>query len=505
MHSHSQNSKASKIVKPLDIDLSLPNFNQLSVLVVGDIMLDRYWSGDSERISPEAPIPVVKIDNSEDRIGGAGNVALNAASLGVRTVLLGIAGKDSESKIIQEKLEAADVSCELIQHTDVKTITKLRVMSRHQQMLRLDFEEPLNAGQALEELKSRFIQLLLSQDFGAIIFSDYAKGTLEHVQELIQIAKAKNITCLVDPKGTDFSKYHDADLLTPNRSEFEAVVGSCVTEEALNEQAQSLIDKYSLNGILVTRSEEGMTAFECNDGERDSYHFPALASEVFDVTGAGDTVIATLAACLASGSGLSNATAIANYAASIVVSKSGTASISLHELNSGLSNGLNNVLSSRRGMLSAEQLKDRIIDSQKANDSVVMTNGCFDIIHAGHISYLEEAKNLGDKLIVAVNSDASVKRLKGDARPINTLERRMQVLAGLEAVDWVVAFEEDTPAALVAEVLPDILVKGGDWDITEIAGGEAVVANGGKVMSLSFKEGHSTTAMIDLIKERENS
>jgi D-beta-D-heptose 7-phosphate kinase/D-beta-D-heptose 1-phosphate adenosyltransferase len=475
----------------------LPDFSLASVLVVGDLMLDRYWTGETQRISPEAPIPVVKVEEVEDRVGGAGNVALNIASLGGSATLLAITGNDESADILNEKLHAADVKCCFEKHDEIPTITKLRVMSRHQQMLRLDFEQPLNKPSALKALSKQFKTLISEHNFGAIVFSDYAKGSLDNISELIALAKQKNIPCLVDPKGSDFSKYKGATILTPNRTEFEEVVGKCESEDEIATKAQVLIKEYHLSSLLLTRSEEGMSIFN----ENNSQHFPAKATEVFDVTGAGDTVIATLAASLACGCEISNAVLLANNAASIVVAKSGTAAIALHELKASLSqeNG------SGKGIVKPEQLKHLVTSTQKTSQKIVMTNGCFDIIHAGHISYLEEAKRLGNKLIVAVNSDDSVKRLKGEARPINTLERRMQVLAGLEAVDWVVSFEEDTPADLVEFILPDILVKGGDWKIEEIAGGEAVVANGGKVMSLSFKEGHSTTAIIDLIKEREQA
>ena len=459
-------------------------------------MLDRYWSGGTGRISPEAPIPVVKVENTEDRIGGAGNVALNIASLGAKVSLLGIVGEDEAASVLRQKFAAAEVNAELVSNPEIPTVTKLRVMSRHQQMLRLDFEESLNQEASLKALEEKFVALIDTKDFGAVVFSDYAKGTLTHVQTLIQIAKQKKLPCLVDPKGSDFSKYQGATLLTPNRSEFEAVCGDFISEDKMAQSAQSLRKTCDLEALLVTRSEEGMSLYFGEEAE----HFSASASDVFDVTGAGDTVIATLATSIAQGSELREAVYLANRAAGIVVGKSGTVAVAYHELEAELSG-----LSSSAGIVTLAHLQSLVKQSQSKGRSVVMTNGCFDIIHAGHVSYLEEAKRLGDKLIVAVNSDASVKRLKGEARPINTLERRMQVLAGLQAVDWVVSFSDDTPADLVASVLPDILVKGGDWKTEEIAGGEAVVANGGKVMSLSFKEGHSTTAIIDLIKEREDA
>jgi D-beta-D-heptose 7-phosphate kinase/D-beta-D-heptose 1-phosphate adenosyltransferase len=479
--------------------VSLPDFGQASVLVVGDVMLDRYWSGDTARISPEAPIPVVKIGSTEDRVGGAGNVALNLASLGVKTRLLGMVGKDESARILESKLEVAEVKSSLLA-VGGPTITKLRVMSRHQQMLRLDFEESFEEENSRLALNEAFIELIGGESFGAIIFSDYAKGTLSGVQELIALAKQKGIPCLVDPKGSDFSKYKGASLITPNRSEFEAVAGVCKNEEALLLGASDVIEDCELEALLVTRSEEGMTLFKKAAQGAVSDHFPASASDVFDVTGAGDTVIACLAASLAAGKSHEEAVTIANTAAGLVVAKSGTVSVVLHELQIELSDH-----DDHNGVLPVQQLKALVKQAQNKKQKVVMTNGCFDILHAGHVSYLEEAKRLGDKLIVAVNSDESVKRLKGEARPINALERRMQVLAGLQAVDWVVSFSEDTPAGLVADILPDILVKGGDWKVEEIAGGEAVVANGGEVISLSFKEGHSTTAIIDLIKEREKA
>lgn len=475
----------------------LPDFSKASVLVVGDIMLDRYWSGDTSRISPEAPIPVVKVEDTQDRVGGAGNVALNIASLGASTTLLAITGQDEASQILQGKLEAAEVRCQLVKHLSKPTITKLRVMSRHQQMIRLDFEQDMADDSSQEALYQAFAELLENQHFDAVVFSDYAKGTLQGVQALIALANKKGLKTLVDPKGNDFTHYQGATVITPNRMEFEAVAGVCIDEKAMEKAALAMIKQCQLEALLVTRSEAGMTLFSADKSASPSLHFSAEATEVFDVTGAGDTVIATLAASLSAGSSFSDAVQLANSAAGIVVGKSGTAAIALHELQDKLNKG------NSSGIVPLKHLKTLVKAAQGNKEVIVMTNGCFDIIHAGHIAYLEEARRLGNKLIVAVNSDASVKRLKGEARPINPLERRMQVLAGLKAVDWVVSFSEDTPAELVAEILPDILVKGGDWNIEEIAGGEAVVANGGKVMALSFKEGHSTTAIIDLIKERE--
>lgn len=481
----------------MSLNVTFPNFETARVLVVGDVILDRYWRGPTDRVSPEAPIPVVKVEDVEERVGGAGNVALNIASLGSQVKLLGITGADEAAEVLKNKLSSAEVKCDFQKIATLPTVTKLRVMSRSQQLLRLDFEKQLDDPVALDAQSSAFEKAL--DDVDIVVASDYAKGSLSKIETLIAMANKKNVPILIDPKGTDFSRYRGANIVKPNYSEFEAVVGPCAHEEDIVLKGKALMKEYQWDALLITRSEHGMTLLQA---EKDPMHIPVQGSEVYDVTGAGDTVIATLAAALASGEKIEAATFLANYAASIVVGKVGTAAIGAHELRRQLQN--NSV--SGRGIVTEEQLKILVADSQAHdNERIVMTNGCFDIIHAGHISYLQEAKALGDRLIVAVNSDESVRRLKGDSRPINPVDRRMAVLAGLEAVDWVVDFGEDTPGRLVENILPDVLVKGGDWKVEEIAGGEAVVKNGGEVMSLSFENGCSTTAIIDLIKERESS
>lgn len=471
--------------------VDIPAFEKARVLVVGDIMLDRYWYGPTQRISPEAPVPVVKIQQDEDRPGGAANVALNIASLNGQVTLAGITGEDEAAKTLASHLSAMNIDCQFLQSPSHPTITKLRVMSRNQQLLRLDFEESF-ADADKQPLLKRTKALVAEHDL--LLLSDYDKGTLSEVQALIQVAKAENVPVLVDPKGTDFSRYRGATLITPNLSEFEAVVGPCKTEAEIVSKGQALLKELNLTAMLVTRSEQGMTLLR---HDHEEFHLPTQAREVYDVTGAGDTVIATLALAIAADAEFTQASALANIAAGIVVGKLGTSTVSETELNAELSSGQE----SGFGVMSEEQLKIAVELAQARGENIVMTNGCFDILHAGHVSYLNNAKTLGGRLIVAVNDDASVTRLKGPGRPVNPVDRRMAVLAGLGAVDWVVPFSEDTPQRLIANILPNILVKGGDYKVEDIAGGKEVIAAGGEVKVLNFEDGISTTKIINTIKQ----
>ncbi|CAM3759293.1 bifunctional D-glycero-beta-D-manno-heptose-7-phosphate kinase/D-glycero-beta-D-manno-heptose 1-phosphate adenylyltransferase HldE [Parendozoicomonas haliclonae] len=470
--------------------LTLPRFDKTRVVVAGDVMLDRYWHGSTKRISPEAPVPVVKVNGSEDRPGGAGNVALNITSLGTPVWLLGATGDDEAADSLANTLESAGVSCDFIRHPDLPTITKLRVISQHQQLIRLDFEETF--AEAFQENIPEHLQKLLG-NADALVLSDYGKGTLNDLQALIQIAHARNIPVLADPKGTDFERYRGATVITPNLSEFEAVVGQCPDEQTLIERGQKLREELELEALLITRSEHGMTLLRANEPEA---HFPAQAREVFDVTGAGDTVIGTLAAALAAGMTMPEATALANIAAGIVVGKLGTATVSMPELRRAVSQ----VQGVERGVMTREQLALVIEEARANGEKIVFTNGCFDILHAGHVGYLEEARKQGDRLILAINDDASVHRLKGEGRPINPVERRMAVLAGLEAVDWVTSFHEDTPEALLELLKPDVLVKGGDYTVEQVVGAPIVHAYGGEVAVLEFLDNCSTTAIVHKIR-----
>lgn len=469
--------------------LSLPQFSSASVLVIGDVMLDRYWKGSSSRISPEAPVPIVKVNEKEDRAGGAANVALNISALGAPCRLIGIIGKDEAGYELEEYLKSASVNTSFVVSNDLPTITKLRVISRGQQLIRLDFEEDFkNTDQA--PILSKVRDCIKKAK--VVVFSDYAKGALSSITRMIEIAKSEGIPVLIDPKGTDFEKYRGASLLTPNMSEFEAVVGKVTSEDDLVKKGLKLIAEYDIDSLLVTRSENGMTLIRHGF---DPISLPTEAKEVYDVTGAGDTVIGTLAASLAAGCQLPEACALANKAAGIVVGKVGTSIVSPTEL----ANAMSAHKSKITGVVSKQQLVEAVRDAKANGQCVVMTNGCFDILHAGHVQYLNEAAALGDKLIVAVNSDESVSRLKGPTRPINPLDERMNILANLKSVDWVVPFSEDTPRDLIAEVLPNILVKGGDYKPSEVAGFKEVTENGGEVKILSFKDGCSTSNVVKKI------
>jgi len=473
----------------------IPRFSNARVLIVGDIMLDRYWYGNTHRISPEAPVPVVQIQQQDERPGGAGNVALNTTALGAQTTLLGTVGQDEAAHTLLDKLTASKITCHF-QCLNTHTTTKLRVLSQHQQLIRIDFEPDVKRP-ALDELLQHFEATLPTHHL--LVLSDYNKGVLSIAPSLIAKARQQGIPVLVDPKGHDFSLYRGATLLTPNRKEFELIVGPCETEEQLLQKGRQLLTTYDWQALLITRGEQGMTLLQKDQPE---IHLPAHQHEVFDVTGAGDTVIGTLAVAMASGSDLATATYLANMAAGITVTKLGAAAVTLLELQNAIASTYTRV---GRGILNETQLIDAVEAARLRGERIVMTNGCFDILHAGHVAYLNQAKKLGQKLIVAVNDDSSIKRLKGPQRPINSLAHRMAVLAGLEAVDWVIPFSEDTPERLIRAILPDVLVKGGDYrDPTQIPGAQIVIDHGGEMKLLNFEPDCSTTAILQrMIQETD--
>lgn len=470
----------------------IPRFEHARLLIVGDVMLDRYWHGAAARISPEAPVPVVKVEEVEERPGGAANVAVNAATLGCQVRVLGIVGDDSAAGVLETKLQRLGIACELLRQPGQATITKLRVLSRNQQLLRLDFEDGF-PGFAPTELHNRLLEHLTQSDI--VVLSDYRKGALREIERYIDSARTADRPVLVDPKGQDFRRYRGATLLTPNLAEFEAVVGRCRNEAELVGKGEALRRDLALEALLITRGEQGMTLLQQGT---EPLQLAARAREVYDVTGAGDTVIASLAAGLAAGLRLPGATLLANLAASIVVGKLGAASVTVSELRRAVYEHDE----PPRGIVEEPTLLQAVADAKAHGESIVMTNGCFDILHAGHVAYLEQAKRLGNRLIVAVNDDDSVRRLKGKERPVNPLWERMRVLAGLSAVDWVVAFSEDTPERLICAVRPDYLVKGGDNDPARIPGNQCVWENGGQVVVMDYIEGCSTTSTIARILQR---
>lgn len=465
---------------------TLPNFTQASLLVVGDVMLDRYWFGDTGRVSPEAPVPIVKINSIDDRPGGAGNVALNIAALGAKVTLLGITGNDEASHRLGQQLKEANVDHDLCQLNTVSTIIKLRVISRHQQLLRMDFEESIKAPHQ-EELLSRFKKHLNKADL--IILSDYKKGTLANPEALIELARQANIPVLVDPKGNDFAIYRHANIITPNFKEFEAVVGPCTDEADILRKGRALLKQFEIDTLLITRGEDGMTLIN----QLDSAHLPAYAREVFDVTGAGDTVIGALGTAVAAGVSLLEATALANLAASVTVGKLGAATVSAPELTVALTGKINFV----SGIVNDEELLHAVKEARAQGKKIVFTNGCFDILHAGHVTYLELAKQLGDYLIVAINTDESIRALKGQNRPVNHLEHRLAVLAGLKSVDWVVPFSDETPERLLKLIQPDFLVKGSDYEPHQIVGADIVRSYGGQARIVSHNIKTSSTSLIE--------
>ena len=470
---------------------ALPDMSTGNVTVIGDVMLDRFWSGASRRVSPEAPVPVVSVTGQEDRAGGAGNVAVNLAELGLSVSLVGLCGDDEHALALQACAEGAGVRWNVMP-CPAETIVKLRVLSRNQQLLRMDFEESLATH--ANDLFVRYAQQHLA-DADLVVFSDYAKGSLALVQPLLEHCRELNKPTLVDPKGVDFERYRGATLLTPNLAEFEAVVGGCDTDEALVDRAEALRVSLDLDGILVTRSEAGMTLVQAGQPPA---HFAASAREVFDVTGAGDTVIAVMAGCLSAGLPMRDAAQFANHAAGVVVAKLGTASVSPEELLTAISAP---PTGAAENVLGETGLVTVLEDLRAQGQRIVMTNGCFDLIHPGHVRFLQQARALGDVLVVAVNDDDSVRRLKGESRPVNTLYDRVAVLAALSAVDYVVSFSEDTPARLIEAFAPDVLVKGGDYDVEQIAGHESVLARGGEVRVLDFVDGHSTSRLIERLND----
>lgn len=479
------------------IDISrLNHLSDARVLVVGDVMLDRYYQGDTQRISPEAPVPVVRVNKVEDKAGGAANVARNIAHLDARVGLLGLIGRDSNGESLKAILAQDGIASELLEQDVQPTIAKMRVISRHQQVVRLDIEQNFAPAQA-QALAERVQHVLTDYDF--VLISDYAKGSLAAVGRIIDTAKAAGKTVLVDPKQADLSVYRGADIITPNLSEFRLAGGDTSSEEAMFASARLMLSRCGIGAMLLTRSEHGMTLITPTE----THHFPAQVLEVSDVTGAGDTVIATLAVMLGAGMALPQAVEVANLAAGLVVAKLGAATVSPQELAAKLNSHL---FSQGDVYLTPfDKVLQHIEFAKQNGERIVFTNGCFDILHAGHVRYLAQAKALGDRLVVGLNSDASIKRLKGETRPVNPLDERATVLASLASVDWVLPFgddpsENDTPLQLILKVKPDVLVKGGDYTIDGIVGANEVLAAGGEVKVLQFVDGCSTSNIISKIK-----
>jgi len=478
-------------------------FSQLKVLVVGDIMLDRYIHGEVERISPEAPVPVLRHAQRYERAGGAANVAMNLAGLGCHAILAGFWGSDTEQGEIKALLDRAGVDTVGVVSSSLPTISKTRIVGKTQQLLRLDIESrDAPPSVELERLMERATSLV--DKVHAVVLSDYAKGALSPsvCESVIRTAKAKGIPVLADPKTPDLSKYAGATSVCPNLSELSLATGVAVHQpDALLDAGQTQVAKHDIQFLTVTMSEKGIAVLW---PER-RYHSPARAQEVFDVSGAGDTVIATLAASLAGGLQVETAVDLANLAAGIVVGKMGTVPVAQHELIAALTPSTNLTVGEK--ILDRERVAKRIAEWRASGETIVFTNGCFDLLHVGHITLLEDCRRFGTKLVLGLNADASVCRLKGPTRPIVGENERARVMAALASVDAVVLFEEDTPLELIQDLRPDVLVKGGDYTIDTVVGHEEVLASGGRVEIVPTVEGFSTTNIVRklmAIQEKEN-
>lgn len=465
------------------------------VLVIGDLMLDRYLVGDVQRISPEAPVPVVLLKQQNDRAGGAANVAANLAELGVETHIAGCVGQDTEASILLGLINRLGISTDAVIHSETRpTTAKTRVMSSHQQIVRIDQEsaEAFNQAESTE-LRVRIDEALKNKP-AIVILSDYAKGVLSDTmcKAIIKECNFAGIPVIADPKGLDYSKYQGATALTPNKKETAEACGVSINDNsALLASAKELKKKLGLQFLAVTRGEEGISLLEASE----EHHIAATAKQVFDVSGAGDTVIATLAAGLIHGLTAQQALELANTAAGIVVGKVGTVPINHDELL--------NELSSKDATEQADKITDlanltnKVAAWKAAKQKIVFTNGCFDLLHAGHVTYLEAAKKTGDKLILGLNTDRSVSALKGPTRPVIHENDRARVLAALEAVDAVILFDEDTPLNLIHAIKPDVIVKGDDYTEDQVVGGKEVKSWGGEVKLIPLVQGRSTSKIIE--------
>lgn len=474
------------------------NLNQVekkSILVIGDVMLDIYYTGDVKRISPEAPVPVFRKKSERSVLGGAANVAANLVAADQKVSMVTMIGKDDAGLKLKKTFDEKGINTELVLVLDRNTTVKTRFLaSNNQQVIRLDVEDT-------DELKTECCDYLLEkienciENFDLILLSDYLKGflTYEFTQRILQLAKRKGIPAIVDVKDPKLSKYKDAFLLKPNLKELRDLTGlPALDENGILEASKALQKICNVKYVLTTCGSKGMVLV----GNEDPFFIESVGQEVFDVTGAGDTTIAYLAACMANGFDIQECVEIANFAAGIQVGKVGTSSVYWTEIRDRLADkkevAVHKILDSKGVKFFRKNHRDK---------KVVFTNGCFDILHIGHVRYMQEAAKLGDILVIGLNSDASVKRLKGPERPVNTEMERAELLCALGFVDYVVIFDEDTPYNLISEIQPDVLVKGGDYQPNEVAGKDIVEARGGKVVIIPFVPGKSTTKIIEKIKK----
>jgi D-beta-D-heptose 7-phosphate kinase/D-beta-D-heptose 1-phosphate adenosyltransferase len=482
-----------------DVESLFAGAKNIKALVVGDLMLDEYLWGKAERISPEAPVQVVDIVREDLRLGGAGNVANNLVALGCRVTVLSVIGADENGTILRHAFSGKGVDVAGVFEDPMRrTSKKTRVVAAHQQIVRIDREsrEPLSS-----EYEKKIVDFLAerSGDYQVILVSDYLKGVLTDgvLAAIMATGRRQGIPVVIDPKGDDYHKYRGATMLTPNRKEAEIASQVKIDgTENLQRAATTLLREEGLEALLITRSEEGMSLFEASGR---SVHIPTVAREVYDVTGAGDTVIAVMGLVLASGRGFEESARLANLAAGIAVGKLGTSIVTPAEI-------INEVgrdhLDSDAKIKNLDVLAAVIAEEKKKGKRVVFTNGCFDLLHVGHVKYLQKARSYGDLLVLGLNSDASVRRLKGEKRPLIGEEERSHLLSALDCVDYVVIFDEDTPLQLIETIRPWVLVKGGDYTSDTVVGKEVVESYGGRVELVQFVDGKSTTNIIEKILER---
>ena len=440
------------------------------ITVIGDVMIDWYLHGESSRISPEAPVPVVNFKESKFQLGGAANVANNLKHLEIEPFLIGAIGNDHFGSLMKEHLKAEKIKFNLLTEKSFQTICKQRLMSSSQQLARIDYEKYFH-GSKLTNIFNTFIKNIAKTDL--IIVSDYGKGTIFNARKLIQSAKKLKKKILIDPKGKDFTKYKGANLITPNKSEFENIMGKVDSKRDLVNKAKKMLEHLNLESLIVTLGSEGMYVLTKSNKKIIGDFINAYPQEVFDVSGAGDTTISALGAALSEGNDIFSAAEFANLAASISVSKLGTSIVSKDEVAS--------------------------LEASKGNKEqvIVFTNGCFDIIHSGHLDLLKEARSYGDKLIVGLNSDKSISKLKGPDRPIIGQSERKKILSALKFVDEVIIFNEENPLKLIKKLKPSILVKGADYSKEQVVGGEFVESYGGEIKLVKLTKGKSSSKIIN--------
>ncbi len=462
----------------------VPHLDGARVAVVGDVMLDRYVYGEVERVSPEAPIPILRITRESAMLGGAGNVARNLVALGAVPLLVGTIGDDAAGREIEALCARDGIACRLVREAGRETTLKTRYVSGGQQLLRAD-RETTRATTAAAEIAAAAV----ADGAGAVVLSDYGKGVV--TSEVAAALQATGTPVVVDPKGADWARYAGAALVTPNKRELaEASRGALGDDAALAAAARALMARHRIAQILVTRGAEGMTLV----GPTGETHLPAEAREVFDVSGAGDTVVAVVAAGLAAGLAAEDAARLANVAAGIVVGRSGTAVAYADEIAAALHE--RDMAAGGRKLASLAQALETAGDWRRRGLKIGFTNGCFDLIHPGHVSLIAQARAACDRLIVALNSDASVARLKGPGRPVQSEAARAAVLGSLAGVDLVLIFAEDTPLALIEAIRPDVLVKGADYTEATVVGADIVKSYGGRVLLAELAPGHSTSSTI---------